>query len=67
MALGAKELSPTVFCHRWRHFFFLRVFVTIRALSIFLRKWANFVAGLRAVCRSFPVISLIPFASIDGD
>ncbi len=38
VALGAKELSPTLFCHRRCHFLFLRVFVTIRAVSTFLGK-----------------------------
>jgi hypothetical protein len=62
----AGEIEVSVFAVRsrrlslplWTHFFLL-VFFTIRAFSIFFRKWANFVAGLRAVCRPFPVISVI--------
>jgi len=33
----------------WTHFFFLLIFFTIRAFSIFFRKWANFVAGCSVI------------------
>ncbi len=36
--------------------FFLLIFDTIRFFSIFFRRWANLVAGLRAVCRPLPAI-----------
>ena len=36
--------------------FFLLIFATIRVFSIFFRRWANLVAGLRAVCRPLPAI-----------
>ncbi len=38
------------------HFPFLPVFDAIRFFSIFFRRWANLVAGLRAVGRPFPAI-----------
>jgi hypothetical protein len=43
------------------HLFFLPIFATIRFFSIFFRRWANLVAGLRAVCRSFPAIVVPSF------
>jgi hypothetical protein len=42
------------------HFFFLLIFATIRFFSIFFRKWANLVAGLRGVCRPFPATVVSP-------
>ncbi len=39
-----------------RSHFFLLTFAAIRALSIFFRRWANLVAGLRTVGRPFPAI-----------
>jgi len=42
------------------YFFLLLILDTIRFFSIFFRKWANFVAGLRAVCRPFPAITVAP-------
>ena len=44
---------------RWSlfHFFFFPTFAAIRFFSIFFRRWANLVAGLRAVCcRPLPAI-----------
>ena len=36
----------------------LAILATGRAFSIFFRRWANLVAGLRAVCRPFPAIAI---------
>ena len=42
------------------HLFLFPIFATIRFFSIFFRRWANLVAGLRAVCRPFEVIVVSP-------
>jgi hypothetical protein len=61
MALWAKQVSPVVLSHCRGHLFFLPIFDTIRFFSIFFRKWANFVAGLRGICRPLPAIVVLPY------
>ena len=41
------------------HFFFLLIFDTIRNVSIFFRRWADFVAGLRGTCRPLAAIAFL--------
>jgi hypothetical protein len=38
MALGAKQVPPTMLSHRRGYFFFLLTFDTMRAFSIFFRR-----------------------------